>query len=109
MSEAPLLIVIFLALANEALITGWNGVPGKIATSVVGVGIPPHQLAALFQSVFTTPTQVLAADIVKVDSISRNLVIGEDAANSVGAAARFQAIRPQRYYHHQPHQQRMIY
>ncbi len=33
-------------------------VPEGITTSVVAVGIPPHQLAAVFQSVLEVPIQV---------------------------------------------------
>src|SRR5690349_10963519 len=67
--EALPLIVMFLALARTVPITGWYGVPGNIVTSVVAVGTPPHQLPALFQSVFTIPIQVLPADTFTVEMV----------------------------------------
>ena len=45
---------------------GEKGVPLGITTSVVAVGIPPHQLDAVFQSVLVTPIQFPGVHVVVV-------------------------------------------
>jgi hypothetical protein len=53
--EAPLLMVRLFTVA-AVLIDGVLGTPELITTSLVAVGIPPHQLDALFQLLFTLPS-----------------------------------------------------
>jgi len=54
---ALLLIVILLHNPPAAPMVGWFP-PDGMVTFVVAVGIPPHQLEALFQSVLVVPSQV---------------------------------------------------
>ena len=83
-NEAPALIVIFLAVPVFPLRFGILGAPDGIVTSAAEVGIPPHQLDAVFQSALVTPIQVcpgltviMIAFDVAVDCVTqlRELVI----------------------------------
>ena len=56
----------FLQRAVPLAMFGEKGVPLGITTSVVAVGIPPHQLDAVFQSVLVTPVQFPVVQVVLV-------------------------------------------
>src|SRR5258706_2332465 len=57
-SDPPVLIVMFLAVPATPVRLGIFAAPDGMITSVADVGIPPHQLDAVFQSVLVTPIQV---------------------------------------------------
>src|SRR5690606_8008888 len=56
-SEAPLLIVMSRQTAPAASMSGKLGTPAGMMTSVVDVGMAPHQLAGTNQSSLATPIQ----------------------------------------------------
>ena len=64
---APLLMVIEFTVLVPELYTGKLGTPALITTSVELVGIPPHQLLAVFQSLLVTPIQL--APEIKINTI----------------------------------------
>lgn len=55
---APVWMVIFLATEPLVLMTGWKGAVDTINTSVVAVGIPPHQLESSNQFELVVPSQI---------------------------------------------------
>src|SRR5258705_4085671 len=63
---APVLIVMLLTVPDPPLRFGIFTATDGMTTSDVAVGIPPHQLDAVFQSVLVTPIQVCAANTVIV-------------------------------------------
>jgi hypothetical protein len=64
--DAPLLIAIFLAVPRPAVSKGIFGAVDGMIISVDVVGIPPHQLPAVFQSELIVPLQVPGAETASV-------------------------------------------
>lgn len=81
----------FLTTAPKAVITGWKGAVEGIRTSVVAVGIPPHQLAASNQSVETPPIQVpftqtkvlVVIERIPVSAVPKNVAFLKAAKEAV--------------------------
>ena len=65
---APLLIVILWQVPPAEPILGWFP-PDGMVTSVEAIGMPPHQLATVFQSVLDAPLQVPAVHPVATFTI----------------------------------------
>src|SRR5512147_1795037 len=65
-NDPPVLMVMFRAVPVPPVITGMLGADEGITTSVTAVGMPPHQLEAVFQLVLVTPIQVCAGATVIV-------------------------------------------